>query len=34
MMREKGQPFFFLPIFGFASPDDIPARPANYGVQS
>ena len=34
IMREKGQPFFFLPIFGFASPDDIPSRPTNYGVQS
>ena len=34
IMREKCQPFFFLPLFGLASPDDIPARPANYGVQS
>jgi hypothetical protein len=34
VMREKGQPFFFLSLFGFASPDDIPARPTNYGVQS
>jgi hypothetical protein len=23
--------FFFLPLFGFASPDDIPARPSDYG---
>jgi hypothetical protein len=31
IMRRDGKPFYFLPIFGFASPDDIPARPANYG---
>ena len=31
IMRRDGRPFYFLPIFGFASPDDIPARPANYG---
>lgn len=24
VMREKGQPFFFLPMFGFASPEEIP----------
>jgi hypothetical protein len=24
IMRERGQPFFFLPIFGFASPEEIP----------
>lgn len=24
--------FFFLPMFGFASPADIPARPADYGA--
>jgi len=23
VMRERGQPFFFLPMFGFASPEDI-----------
>ena len=34
LMRERGQLFFFLPMFGFASPDDIPARPADYGVVS
>jgi hypothetical protein len=28
----QGRPFFFLPAFGFASPDDIPARPADYGI--
>ena len=28
----RGTPFFFLPMFGFASPDDIPARPASYGA--
>jgi hypothetical protein len=31
IMRRDGKPFYFLPIFGFASPDDIPARPADYG---
>lgn len=31
IMRERGQSFYFLPLFGFASPDDIPARPADYG---
>ena len=31
IMRRDGKPFYFLPIFGFASPNDIPARPANYG---
>jgi len=29
--RNAGRPFFFLPLFGFQTPDDIPARPANYG---
>jgi hypothetical protein len=23
VMRERGQPFFFLPMFGFASPEDV-----------
>ena len=31
IMRRDGKPFYFLLIFGFASPEDIPARPANYG---
>jgi hypothetical protein len=31
IMRRDGRPFCSLPIFGFASPEDIPARPANYG---
>jgi hypothetical protein len=31
IMHRDGKPFYFLPIFGFASPDDIPARPADYG---
>jgi hypothetical protein len=31
IMRRDGRPFCILPIFGFASPDDIPARPADYG---
>jgi hypothetical protein len=25
------RPFYFLSLFGFTSPDDIPARPSNYG---
>jgi len=25
IMRERAQPFFFLPMFGFATPEDIPA---------
>jgi hypothetical protein len=32
VLRRDSKPFFFLPAFGFASPDDIPARPADYGV--
>jgi hypothetical protein len=32
ILRRDGKPFFFLPPFGFASPDDIPARPADYGI--
>ena len=32
IFKRDGRPFFFLPMFGFASPDDIPARPADYGV--
>jgi hypothetical protein len=31
ILRENGTPFFFLPVFGFASPEEIPARPADYG---
>ena len=26
------RPFYFLPMFGFATPDEIPARPADYGL--
>ena len=26
LMRERGQPFFFLPLFGFSSPEDIIQR--------
>ena len=29
LMRE---PFFFLPMFGFASPEEIPALPEGYGL--
>ena len=32
IFKRDGTPFFFLTVFGFASPDDIPARPADYGV--
>ena len=31
LMRECGQPFFFLPMFGFAEPEAIPPLPADYG---
>ena len=31
IMREKGQAFHFLPMFGFADPEAIPALPADYG---
>ena len=31
LLRERGKPFYFLPMFGFADPEAIPARPANYG---
>lgn len=31
-ITDEGKPFFFLPMFGFTSPDDIPARPTDYGV--
>ena len=33
LLRERGKPFFFLPLFGFAEPEAIPARPADYGVR-
>jgi hypothetical protein len=32
LLREQGKPFFFLPMFGFDSPDAIPALPADYGI--
>ena len=32
ILKHDGKAFFFLPMFGFASPDDIPARPTDYGV--
>jgi hypothetical protein len=31
ILREKGTPFFFLPMFGFADPESIPLLPADYG---
>jgi len=30
-MRVRGQEFYFLPMFGFADPEAIPALPAGYG---
>lgn len=32
VLKGQGKGFFFLPMFGFATPDDIPARPSDYGV--
>ena len=32
LLRERGKPFFFLPLFGFAEPEAIPALPKDYGV--
>jgi hypothetical protein len=32
ILRDQGKAFVFLPAFGFASPDDIPPRPADYGI--
>ena len=32
ILRERGQPFFFLPMFGFAEPEALPALPADYGL--
>ena len=32
VLAAQGRELFFLPMFGFATPDDIPARPADYGV--
>ena len=32
LLREQGKPFFFLPMFGFDSPDAVPALPSDYGV--
>ena len=34
IFKRDGTPFFVLPMFGFASPDYIPARPADYGVEA
>jgi hypothetical protein len=30
ILKANGKGFYFLPMFGFATPDDIPVRPANY----
>jgi hypothetical protein len=32
ILVKNGKSFSYMPLFGFASPDDIPARPDNYGV--
>ncbi|MGF7203213.1 hypothetical protein [Sphingobium olei] len=32
LMAQRGQPFFFLPMFGLADLDAIPARPATYAA--
>lgn len=32
LMRDRGQPFKFLPLFGFANPEAIPMLPTDYGV--
>lgn len=32
LLRERGQPFFFLPLYGLAEPENIPPRPADYGT--
>lgn len=32
ILRRDGNRFFYLPTFGFSSPDDIPPRPDNYGT--
>ena len=31
IFKAANRPFYFLPMFSFATPDAIPARPANYG---
>ena len=31
LLIERGHKPFFLPMFGIATPADIPARPADYG---
>ncbi len=31
LLRKRGKAFYFLPMFGFADPESIPARPVNYG---
>jgi len=33
IFRRDGRAFYFLPLFGFATPEDIPARPDDYGVE-
>jgi hypothetical protein len=34
ILKRDGNTFFFLLMFGFASPDEIPVRPADYGVMA
>jgi len=32
ILFDQGKPLFFLPMFGWAAPDEIPARPEDYGL--
>ena len=34
IFKAANRPFYFLPMFGFADPESISARPADYGVPS
>lgn len=34
IFRQANRSFYFLPMFGFQTPDNIPARPADYGVSA
>lgn len=34
ILAAGGGELFFLPMFGFASPEAIPARPSDYGIQA
>jgi hypothetical protein len=32
VLTSRGRDVFFLPMFGWASPEDVPTRPADYGI--